>query len=318
MIAKVSGPPTVLLMGPTASGKSALSLALAQRFPLEIVSVDSAQVYRGMDIGTAKPDAATRARVPHHLIDIVDPTDAYSAARFCADAHARRRRDPRPRQRPAARRRHDALLQGADRGALRAAGPRSRGARAARRARRAAKAGRHCTPSSPASIRRRRRASRRPTRSGSSARSKCTRSPGRRSPHAAGRARGKRDAGAGRCASRSFPTDRARLHALIADRFDAMLEAGLVDELRGSARALCARSGAAVDALRRLSPGLGIPRRPHRSRDVPRHGDRRHAPAREAAVDVASRDARAVVRSMGARISLEAVAAPIIEALDKA
>ena len=75
-------------MGPTASGKSALALALAERFPAEIVSVDSAQVYRGMDIGTAKPDAATRARVAHHLIDIIDPTEAYSAARFRADALA--------------------------------------------------------------------------------------------------------------------------------------------------------------------------------------------------------------------------------------
>ena len=83
-VARASG--AVLLMGPTASGKSALALALAQRLPLEIVSVDSAQIYRGMDVGTAKPDAATRARVPHHLIDIVDPTEAYSAARFCADA----------------------------------------------------------------------------------------------------------------------------------------------------------------------------------------------------------------------------------------
>jgi tRNA dimethylallyltransferase len=78
--------PAVLLMGPTASGKSALAMALAQRFAVEIVSVDSAQVYRGMDIGTAKPDAATRSRVPHHLIDIIDPTEAYSAARFRADA----------------------------------------------------------------------------------------------------------------------------------------------------------------------------------------------------------------------------------------
>ena len=73
-------------MGPTASGKSALALELAQRLRGEIVSVDSAQVYRGMDIGTAKPDAATRARVAHHLVDIVDPTDAYSAARFAHDA----------------------------------------------------------------------------------------------------------------------------------------------------------------------------------------------------------------------------------------
>jgi tRNA dimethylallyltransferase len=78
--------PTVLLMGPTAAGKSAIALELASLLPIEIVSVDSAQVYRGMDIGTAKPDAATRARVAHHLIDIVEPDAAYSAARFRADA----------------------------------------------------------------------------------------------------------------------------------------------------------------------------------------------------------------------------------------
>jgi tRNA dimethylallyltransferase len=78
----------ICLAGPTASGKSALALALAERVPLEIVSVDSAQVYRGMDIGTAKPSAAERARVPHHLIDILDPREAYSAARFAADALA--------------------------------------------------------------------------------------------------------------------------------------------------------------------------------------------------------------------------------------
>ena len=80
--------PVVLLMGPTAAGKSALALELAQTFGGEIVSADSAQVYRGMDIGTAKPDAATQGRVRHHLVDIVDPTDAYSAARFVADATA--------------------------------------------------------------------------------------------------------------------------------------------------------------------------------------------------------------------------------------
>jgi tRNA dimethylallyltransferase len=78
--------PAILLMGPTASGKSALALDLAERFGGEIVSVDSAQIYRGMDIGSAKPDAATRARVPHHLIDLLDPTEAYSAARFVRDA----------------------------------------------------------------------------------------------------------------------------------------------------------------------------------------------------------------------------------------
>jgi tRNA dimethylallyltransferase len=73
-------------MGPTASGKSALAMALANRFPIEIISVDSAQIYRGMNIGTAKPSAAERAAVPHHLIDIIDPTESYSAARFSADA----------------------------------------------------------------------------------------------------------------------------------------------------------------------------------------------------------------------------------------
>ena len=80
--------PCVLLMGPTASGKSALALALAQRFGGEVVSADSAQVYRGMDIGTAKPDATTRAIVPHHLLDLIDPTEPYSAARFRDDALA--------------------------------------------------------------------------------------------------------------------------------------------------------------------------------------------------------------------------------------
>ena len=76
----------VFLLGPTASGKTAVALALAERFAAEIVSVDSAQVYRGMDIGTAKPDPATLARVPHHLVDILEPTESYSAGRFRADA----------------------------------------------------------------------------------------------------------------------------------------------------------------------------------------------------------------------------------------
>jgi len=80
--------PAILLMGPTASGKSAIALELAQLLPVEIVSVDSAQIYRGMDIGTAKPDAAARARVTHHLVDLIDPDQSYSAARFRADALA--------------------------------------------------------------------------------------------------------------------------------------------------------------------------------------------------------------------------------------
>lgn len=79
-------PPAVCLMGPTASGKTALALALCEYLPCEIVSVDSALVYRGMDIGTAKPSADELARVPHHLIDIRDPADPYSAADFRNDA----------------------------------------------------------------------------------------------------------------------------------------------------------------------------------------------------------------------------------------
>ena len=81
-------PPAIFLLGPTASGKTALALALCDRFPLEIVSVDSALVYRDMNIGTAKPDVATLQRYPHHLVDLIDPTESYSAARFRSDALA--------------------------------------------------------------------------------------------------------------------------------------------------------------------------------------------------------------------------------------
>ncbi|PXV61700.1 tRNA dimethylallyltransferase [Dyella jiangningensis] len=79
-------PLAVFLMGPTASGKTALACALSDRFPVELVSVDSALVYRGLDIGSAKPDAATLARYPHRLIDIRDPAEPYSAADFRGDA----------------------------------------------------------------------------------------------------------------------------------------------------------------------------------------------------------------------------------------
>jgi tRNA dimethylallyltransferase len=74
------------LLGPTASGKSGLALALSREIPLEIVSVDSAQVYRGMDIGTAKPSAAERAAVPHHLLDLIDPDQVYSTGQWRAAA----------------------------------------------------------------------------------------------------------------------------------------------------------------------------------------------------------------------------------------
>ncbi|MDC8758808.1 tRNA (adenosine(37)-N6)-dimethylallyltransferase MiaA [Janthinobacterium fluminis] len=81
-------PLALAIMGPTASGKTAAALAIARQIPSEIISVDSALVYRGMDIGTAKPSAAERASAPHHLIDIIDPLDAYSVAQFRTDTLA--------------------------------------------------------------------------------------------------------------------------------------------------------------------------------------------------------------------------------------
>ena len=76
----------ILLMGPTAAGKTDVAISLCKRFPCDIVSVDSALVYRGMDIGTAKPDADTLQRAPHRLIDIRDPEESYSAGDFVRDA----------------------------------------------------------------------------------------------------------------------------------------------------------------------------------------------------------------------------------------
>ncbi len=81
-------PPAILVMGPTASGKTAVAMALADRFPVELISVDSAQVFIDMDVGTAKPDRATLARYPHRLIDLITPEQRYSAAQFRRDALA--------------------------------------------------------------------------------------------------------------------------------------------------------------------------------------------------------------------------------------
>ena len=82
----MSQPPAIILIGPTASGKTALAFELATRLPCDIISIDSAQVFRDMNIGTAKPDAATLARFPHRLIDLITPEQRYSAAQFRSDA----------------------------------------------------------------------------------------------------------------------------------------------------------------------------------------------------------------------------------------
>ncbi len=85
-------PPAIFLMGPTAVGKTDMAIALHERLGCELISVDSAMVYRGMDIGSAKPSASELARAPHRLIDIRDPADPYSAAAFREDARREMRR----------------------------------------------------------------------------------------------------------------------------------------------------------------------------------------------------------------------------------
>jgi tRNA dimethylallyltransferase len=86
-----TGWPVLILTGPTGSGKSDWAVALAEAAPVEIISVDSAQVYRSLDIGTAKPERSLRERIPHHLVDICDPAERYSAGRFVTDALAQMR-----------------------------------------------------------------------------------------------------------------------------------------------------------------------------------------------------------------------------------
>ena len=216
-------------MGPTGSGKSALAIALAQRMRAEIVSVDSAQVYRGMDIGTAKPDAATRARVPHHLIDIVDPTAAYSAARFRADAirviAAVRARGAVPLVVGGTMLYFKALTEGLS--ALPAADPVVR----ARISARAASAG---WPSLHAELSRidpRTAARLEPTDAQRIQRAlEVCELAGRPLSELQG-ARETRDAIGPSIAVALVPNDRSALHVRIAQRFDAMLAAGLTAEL---------------------------------------------------------------------------------------
>ena len=228
--------PAVLLVGPTAAGKSAVALALAQRFGGEIVSADSAQVYRGMDIGTAKPDAATRARIAHHLLDLMEPTDAYSAARFRSDAtdaiDAIRARGRMPIVAGGTMLYIKALREGLS--SLPAAD-------AAIRAELEARAARDGWPAMHAAL-----ARVDPATAARLAPNDSQRIQRALEVHAlTGRPlsalQGTRDA------QRTIdpaivvalaPADRAQLHAAIARRFDAMLDAGLIDEVRELRRRL--------------------------------------------------------------------------------
>ncbi len=105
----------ICLMGPTASGKTEIAVSLRKRFPLEIISVDSALVYRGMDIGTAKPDKETLRRAPHRLIDIREPEERYSAGDFVRDAREEMRAIQAAGRIPFLGRRHDDVFPGTDR-----------------------------------------------------------------------------------------------------------------------------------------------------------------------------------------------------------
>ncbi len=222
-------PPAIFLMGPTASGKTALACALADRFPLRLVSVDSALVYRGLDIGSAKPDRATLVRYPHRLVDIRDPAQPYSAADFRTDALAAMREILRERRIP--------LLVGGTGLYFRAL---EQGlstlpdASAAARERLAAEAARHgwaalharLAEADPAAA----------ARIGPRDRQRIQRA--LEVIELTGQALSALQSGAGprprwRILKLALvPGDRHALHARIARRFDAMLEAGFLDEAR--------------------------------------------------------------------------------------
>ena len=229
-MSRVAGKSSVfVLLGPTASGKSRLAMQLAAQHPIEIVSVDSAQVYRGMDIGTAKPSAAERRAVPHHLIDLIEPTEAYSAGRFREERFARGWNIQERRKIPllvgGTMLYYRALSQGID--ALPQAEP-------GLRAQIDARAARHGWPALHADLARVDPAT-----------------AARLAPNDAQRIQralevweltGKPISELQRSANAELPftlkafalvpAERAALHQRIADRFDAMLKAGLVEELR--------------------------------------------------------------------------------------
>ena len=276
-------PRALVLAGPTASGKSALAMALAQHIELEIISVDSAQVYRGMDVGTAKPSLAERAQVPHHLIDILDPDRA-----LLGRALRQRRITPDREIHGAAvallvggtMLYLKALLQGLD--TLPEADP-----RCVRPSMRAAAEGwpvlhaelarvdpDTATRVAPHDAQRIQRALEVWQVSGQTLSSLH----GRRPPAALPLP-----------LIALEPLERSWLHARIAERFEQMLQRGLLDEVRGLARTRRSACRTALDALRGLPSGLASAGQWLVARFA-RARHRRDAPAREAPVDLAAFD----------------------------
>jgi len=227
--------PAILLLGPTAAGKSALAVALAERFGGEIVSVDSAQIYRGMDIGTAKPDQELRGRITHYLIDVIDPTGAYSAATFAHDA-LRGVADIRSRG-------HVPILAGGTMLYFKALAEGLSALPAADRKLRAeidARAAREGWPTLHAELARidpQTAARLKPTDAQRIQRAlEVWHLAGSPLSALQGRRARSHDALGPTLRIALVPSDRARLHEAIARRFDAMLAAGLVDELSGLRR----------------------------------------------------------------------------------
>ena len=241
------------IAGPTASGKSALALAAAQRWPVELISVDSAQVYQGMDIGTAKPSAAERAAVPHHLIDLLPPTRAYSAADFVADAR-RLVADINARGRTALLVGGTMLYFKALADGLDDLPPADAAVRAALDARAAAEG----WPALHADLARVDPVTAARLPPGDAQRIQRALEVWQRTGRPLSSFHGgARDAGLAVPLLALEPADRAWLHARIAQRFDAMLDAGLLTEVQQPACPRGPAVHAAVHALRGLPPGLG-------------------------------------------------------------
>ncbi len=283
-------PLAIAVMGPTASGKTATAIALAKQLDGEIVSVDSALVYRHLDIGSAKPNAAERAQAPHHLLDLRDPWQTYSAAEFAADA-GRVVADIVARGKTPILAGGTGLYFGPAAGPVADAGGRPGDARSTQH-RGGRGAGRHCTPSWPRSTR-------------AAARIHAT------DPQRIQRAlevyrltgtpisEWQRRPGVAPLPVRTLadprPRDRAVLHQRIEARFDAMLAQGFLDEVR-ALRAMPEMTAVAspldLPAVRGwLSPGLGIPGRGGRCCPFPGQGHLRHPAAGQAPADLAARRA---------------------------